>query len=423
LASKAKRISVIAAPGSGKTKRAIIPKVQQVLEDTSVDPKNVLLLTFSRLSAKDLKERVNSLERSPRALTVHSLCLAFLLSENNHDMRKRVESILLEFEKDTLISDLKLVFPQKPKPDLKKMLKAFSAGWATQPHDDVFEEDAEKRSFKAAIINWLNEHEAVMMDEIVYGAVDLARKVGTTDFLQSPQYIFVDEYQDLNKLEQEFIEILAAESKLLLVVGDPDQSIYSFKYSYPNGIKDYATRQDVEAYSSLKTGRCPKEVVEIANQLLLQAEPARTNLLESVREDAGEVHFIRKNTQGGEFAYALRSIAQRLEGGSSAKSIMVLVPKTQLGAAFVEYAQAHKDEVGIAPETSFKFDSKTKLTELEQERILLFGLLSRPESILHLRAYLGLGDDNSNAAEVRLLKEKYGDLVNALATADPEDFS
>src|SRR3989344_6133102 len=104
LGSKAKRISVIAAPGSGKTKRGIIPKVQQVLEDASIDSSNVLLLTFSRLSAKDLKEKVSTLERVPRASTVHSLCLAFLLSENNHDIRKRVESILLDFEQNTLIS-------------------------------------------------------------------------------------------------------------------------------------------------------------------------------------------------------------------------------------------------------------------------------------------------------------------------------
>jgi len=141
-------------------------------------------------------------------------------------MRDRVESILLEFEKGTLIADLKLIFPNIRKQTLGKMLDAFAAGWAVQPHDKVFEEDDVKRNFKSAIVNWLSEHQAAMMEEIVYGAVDLARKLGTCDFIQQPQHIFVDEYQDLNRLEQEFVELLAADSRLLLVVGDPDQSIY-----------------------------------------------------------------------------------------------------------------------------------------------------------------------------------------------------
>jgi superfamily I DNA/RNA helicase len=110
LESKADKICVVAAPGSGKTTRIIIPKAQQFLADTTIDPDEVLLLTFSRLSALDLKARVKTLERAPRASTVHSFCLKFLLSEDTHEIRSRVECILLEFEKDSLLSDLKLIF-------------------------------------------------------------------------------------------------------------------------------------------------------------------------------------------------------------------------------------------------------------------------------------------------------------------------
>ena len=85
------------------------------------------------------------------------------------------------------------------------------------------------------IVNWLEEHEAAMMEEIVYFAVDLARQLPDARVLAEPQFIFVDEFQDLNRLEQEFIGQLAAQSQLLLVVGDPDQSIYSFKYTIRGG--------------------------------------------------------------------------------------------------------------------------------------------------------------------------------------------
>jgi DNA helicase-2/ATP-dependent DNA helicase PcrA len=277
LESAANKICVIAAPGSGKTSRILIPKANRILSDNSMDAQNVLLLTFSRLSAMDLKNRVRTMERVPRASTVHSLCLGFLLSEDNH--AKRVESILLDFEKETLISDLKLLFPKQRKTELDNELRAFSAGWATKPHNEVFEETEDRRAFKTAIINWLSEHEGAMMEEIVYGAVNLARQLPDAPFVDDPQYIFVDEFQDLNRLEQEFIEQLAGRSKLVLVVGDPDQSIYSFRY-HPDGIRDFADRGDVEDYPYLVTGPCPKSVVTFANQLLKQTMPTRTVLLQ-----------------------------------------------------------------------------------------------------------------------------------------------
>lgn len=131
------------------------------------------------------------MERAPQASTVHSLCLSFLLSEDGHGMRKRVESIVLDCEKNALLSDLKLMFPLETKPQLNKMLREFSAGWVTIPHEYVFEENEENRNFKAAVINWLSEHEAALIEEIVYGALDLAKHLGTTEFIRARQYILV----------------------------------------------------------------------------------------------------------------------------------------------------------------------------------------------------------------------------------------
>ncbi|HVY72440.1 MAG TPA: ATP-dependent helicase [Candidatus Paceibacterota bacterium] len=422
LNSDASKICVIAAPGSGKTKRILIPKTAQILSDPNVRPKDVLLLSFSRLSAKDLKERVASMgDRAPRASTVHSICLAFLLSENDHDMRSRIESVLLDFEKNALLWDLKLIFPRISKPDLKNHLDAFSAGWATQPHDQVFEEDDFKRGFKAAVVNWLSEHEAAMMEEIVYGAVALARRLGTADFIREPRYILVDEYQDLNLLEQEFVNLLAVESDLLLVVGDPNQSIYGFKFSHPTGITDFANQADVRSWNSLITGRCPGPVVAVANQLIRQANPTAP-LLQALRPDEGEVHFVMKQTQLEEFEYVARSIAQRLSSGAQPSDTLVLVPKKKLGKEFVDYINAHKSELGFDENQKVVFESKMQLTEIEQERILLFGLFVKPDSLLRARVYLGLGDERMMARELKTVKEKYGNLRNALQNAKSEDF-
>src|SRR5688572_20038260 len=94
--STSTRICVVAAPGSGKTTSVLLPRVQAILADQAVDPRTVLVLTFSRVSALDLKTRFATLPRQPRASTVHSFALGFLISENNHSIRARVESVLLE---------------------------------------------------------------------------------------------------------------------------------------------------------------------------------------------------------------------------------------------------------------------------------------------------------------------------------------
>jgi superfamily I DNA/RNA helicase len=421
--STSPKICVIAAPGCGKTKRILIPKAHQILQKTSVNPREVLILTFSRLSAIDLRRQVRALQRAPRAATVHSLCLAFLLSEDSHQMRKRVESILLDFEKGALIADLKLVFPQERVQDLRRTLSKFSAGWATTPHEQVFADTDERRRFKAAVLNWLSEHESAMMEEIVYGAVELADHLNSSSFIEEPQFIFVDEYQDLNTLEQKFIDQLAAKSKTLLIVGDPDQSIYSFKYSHPSGIEDFARTDGVETYRSHVTGRCAKKIVEIANQLLVQATPGRTELLQSESDHDGEVNFVLRDSQEEEFEYLLRSLSVRIAGGVEPKEILVLVPRKKLGQEFVAYANARRNQAGLSAAVNFVFSGKPEFTETEQERILLFGLAVKPSSLLHARAFIGLGDANWRAKGLAALKRRYGNLFEALKSGKESDFS
>jgi superfamily I DNA/RNA helicase len=424
LQSSSAKICAIAAPGSGKTTGILIPKANEILSDENIAPNEVLLLTFSRLSAQDLKNKVKKLDRVPKATTVHSFALSFLLSEDNHDIRKRVDSIVLDFEREILLSDLKVAFPSVHKNTLREDLKEFSAGWATQQHDQVFEENDGRRAFKAAVVNWLVEHEAAMMEEILYFAVDLAKKVPDAEMLEEPKYILIDEYQDLNKLEQEFVDLVAQTSNLLVVVGDPDQSIYAFKYAHPHGINLFSKRGDVDTHIGFRTHRCPKKVIYYANQLLKQADPGRTVLVNTPDSAIdGAVEFVRRDKQDQEFKYVLNSIAKRIHQQVDPKEIIVLVPRKKLGGDFVQYANANRMAVAIPNEINFAFVLKPDFTDLERERILLFGIIAKPDSLLHNRSYLGIHDVTHFATELSELKAKYGNLKSVLDKADFSDFS
>ena len=417
LNSSSRKILVIAGPGSGKTTGILIPKAKNLLESASISGDDILLLTFSRLAAIDLKNKAKAIgEKTPKANTLHSLCLSFLLSEDDHDIRKRIETIILDFEKDILLTDLKEVLPTYGKKKLKKLLEEFSAGWAVKPHNEVFNEPEEKVRFKSAIVNWLDEHEASMMEEIVYHAVNLGKKIDS-EFIKRPKYILVDEYQDLNALEQEFVDLLAKESKLLLVVGDPDQSIYSFKYAYPQGIESLRKRGELESHTLEYTGRCAKKIVEFANKLLIQDTPSRTSLLKPLASNIdGKLDIQKFDTQEDEFNYIIKSIKKDIDDGELPKEIIVLVPKKKLAVELFKYAK------GIITEIDFKISNKIEFTPREQEKILLFGLLANPNSILRLRSLIGLSSRTHFSHEIAVLKTKYGSLKNVFENAKHEDF-
>jgi len=422
--SRAEKICVIAAPGSGKSTSIIIPKAVALIDEDDVVPGAILLMSFSRLSALDLKQKVGAaVQEAPPASTVHSYALRFLISENNHGIRNRVESILLDFQKAVMISDIGRTLAGIDRRQLKKHLDAFAAGWAVTPEAQLFDASDGERRFKAAVIGWLAEHEAAMMEEIMHHAVDLARQLPDAQFLAAAEHLMVDEYQDLNRVEQEFIGILSANAESTLIVGDPDQSIYGFKFAYPNGIRDYYAQADVERYESLTTYRCPRSVVEAANSLLVQAEPGRANLVAAhVGAVAGEVHFIRRDTQDEEFAYVARAIADRPAAGVQPSNILVLAPRRKLAALFTEYVEANRAQLGVADGVRFATAQKDELTATEYERLLLLGLITAPRSLLNIRTYLGFGDDTHYRDELADLKARYGDLRQVVADADPAHF-
>ncbi|MFZ2025100.1 MAG: ATP-dependent helicase [Microgenomates group bacterium] len=421
LNSTASKIIIVAGPGTGKTSQVMIPKASQVFSNNEINSNSIVLSSFSRMAALDLKKKVKQLDRAPYACTVHSLCLSFLISENDHDIRDRVDSIVLDFEKDVLISDLKLVFPSKNKNELKKNLTLFSAAWSQEPGEEIFEENEEQKTFKRAVMFWLSEYKAALMEEIAYNAVKLGRTLPGSPFFQEIKYLFVDEFQDLNKLEQEFVKIASANTELLIVLGDPDQSIYSFKFAHPQGIDTFASGlNDVEKHTITYTGRCAKKIIGYANQLLLQNEPTRTNLLQPLpdKED-GEVHFIKRNTQDEEFDYVITRIKELTNSGVEPKDILVLSPKKKLGNIFVKYATDNQDDEGAV---KFAFLQKSEFTLLQQERVTLLGVLANPSSLLRIRTYLGLTDDEHFSKELKLLKEKYGNLHDVIQNAKEEDF-
>src|SRR6516225_12244820 len=127
--------------------------------------------------------------------------------------------------------------------------------------------------FHTALIDWLRFHRALLIGELVPEALRYLRNNPGCDARSAFDHVIVDEYQDLNRAEQDLIQLLSG-NRAIAIVGDVDQSIYRFRHANPDGIQDYNARYP-ETHDEVlnECRRCPKRVIAIADHLISHNHP------------------------------------------------------------------------------------------------------------------------------------------------------
>jgi DNA helicase-2/ATP-dependent DNA helicase PcrA len=396
-ASNERVLRVLAGPGTGKT-FAIKRRVMRLLEDGS-KPQRILAVTFTRTSAHALVRELATLGvagcEKIRAMTLHSFCLGLLNRQEVFEAINRTARPLISvgplgtlgFEYCPLLEDLDNQSEFGGKRDRIGLLRAHEAAWARQQHDDPgwVHNDLE-RKFAAALVDWLRFHHAMLIGEVIPEALRYLRNNPTAPELSAFDHILVDEYQDLNKAEQSLIDIMTANCNLV-VVGDDNQSIYSFRFAHPEGIIEFSTRRSESVDKTLtECRRCPTSVVTMANSLIAWNHLNRSarKLLPRAGNPVGDVRHIQwssieEETQGlAAFINALIT-KQRYTPGD----IMVLCPRRHIGYMIRDALR----NFSIAVHSYYHEEA---LEEPEaQESFALLTLLVEPEDRVALRFWLG----------------------------------
>ena len=283
---------VVAGPGTGKS-YAMKRRVMRLLEEGH-DPARILVVTFTNVAADALKKDLESIGLlgvdSVKARTLHSLCFEILRKQSVLEMTGRTPRPLMDFEKNFLLEDIKNEFGGKR--NAEKLLAAYESAFARQQHDipGVLQTDVDVR-FKNRLLRWLILHNAMLIGEIIPIAYNYLKDNPAANELIQYDHILVDEYQDLNKVEQSLIDLLSSNGELL-IVGDSDQSIYSFKHAHPDGINEFHdTHAPLEDVNLQVCRRCPKKVVRLANELMGYSLGENSKKLEEFSENEdGEVY-------------------------------------------------------------------------------------------------------------------------------------
>lgn len=399
---QAQRICVVAGPGTGKS-FGLRRRVARLLEE-GVSPRRILAVTFTRTAAQDLCKEIQEIEvvgaDKVVAKTLHSFCFQLLQKNNIIQQTGRFPRPLIEHEKKPMLYDLCGDYG-----DLRareKRLRAFEAAWARlQSEDPGYPKEESDRQFGNEIQQWLIQHNAMLYGEMIIEAYHYLR-----DNPQCPErhmfnHILVDEYQDLNKAEQAVVELLATNCNLV-VVGDDDQSIYSFKYAHPDGIREFPTNHDSCRQIAFDVcRRCPKQVVAMASKLISHNEDRTMGCLKHFDENQnGNVQIIQWKDLDSEISGISRIIKKNIEENNiRPEDVLVLVPRRKIGYRLRD-SLVYK---GISAKSYFREDA---LRNDEQRYYFsLLNLVANPNDLVALRYLLGFGNQTYRAASYKYITD------------------
>jgi len=401
--STSARLRVMAGPGTGKS-FAIERRIARLIEVDGAVPNRILAVTFTRTAAADLKKELHAMDvagcEDIRAGTLHAFCFHLLLSNAVFEFLGRVPRGLLSFVKSKiyrfeiapLIADMEMLGDFGNKKEMTARIRAFEADWARLQHQQPgWPVDPVDQTFHQHLAAWLQFHRGMLIGELVPEALRYLRNNPASPAFQRYDHIVVDEYQDLNRAEQELIDILAV-GRHLSIVGDVDQSIYRFRYAHPEGIFDFSNRhQNVEDKTLVECRRCREAIVTVADNVILRNyPPATAHRLLPLQPQPGPatIRVVQWPTLQAE-ANGITSFIHHLvsQGDIGASDILVLSPR-RLIANEIKHCLAAPD-IGIAAHSFYN----DKLLEPDEVQVAMtkLQLLSAPEDRVALRFWLGSG--------------------------------
>ncbi|HET7326035.1 MAG TPA: ATP-dependent DNA helicase [Nocardioidaceae bacterium] len=260
---------VLAGPGTGKTTTLVEAVVDRV-EHHGVRPEQVLVLTFSRKAAEELRDRITGrLARTvttPLSSTFHSFCYALvrrfqsaedfgrplqLLSAPEQDVRIREQlvgsrqegtidwprSLRPALDTRGLAEEVRTVMARARELSLDPIDLECIGGAADKPEWEAV------GAFAEEYLRVLDAQNLIDYSELVHRAVLLAERPDVQAALRREfRAVFVDEYQDTDPAQVRLLQAIAGDGRDLVVVGDPDQSIYGFRGADVRGILQFPDR-------------------------------------------------------------------------------------------------------------------------------------------------------------------------------------
>lgn len=330
---------ILAGPGSGKT-MVITHRIKSLI-DSGVRPDQILVITFTRAAARQMKERFRQIagEGNYRVTfgTFHAVFFQILRNAYHYTF----DSILREDERYRILSGLAESLRLETE-DLKSWVSDLTAEISQVkteriPLDFYYSGNLPEEDFRRLFRGYEEAKQRLRkidFDDMCCYTADLfhARKDILKSWQDHFQYILVDEFQDINALQYEIVRMLAAPQDNLFIVGDDDQSIYRFRGSKPEIMlgfpKDYPKAKIITLEENY---RSTSSIVEASLAVISQNESRFSKDLRSVSGQGEPVQVMECRDPETEYLYLVSEIKKSMEKGIAPSEIAVLT-RTNLEA-------------------------------------------------------------------------------------------
>lgn len=324
---------VLAGPGSGKT-RVITYRTQYLIEQHKVNPSEILVITFTKAAAMEMKERFLALmgaQASPVSFgTFHAVFFGIL----RHAYGYQVSNILREDQKLAFFKEIIQRMPLDIEDEqefisdmMGEVSRVKNMGIPISEYRSLRTDERVFRKIYEQYDDRLRRGNLLDFDDMLVYCHELFRE--RKDILQAWQrkyrYILIDEFQDINRLQYDTIRMLAAPENNLFIVGDDDQSIYQFRGADPaimlNFQKDYPEAKRILLDVNYRSSGA------IVNGALRVIANNRSRFAKEIRPFQKEGHRILLHTfenQKQEYACVLDKIRMYAEKGGAYSDIAVL---------------------------------------------------------------------------------------------------
>ena len=335
--SSADNILVVACPGSGKT-HTLISRYIYLVSTNKINPENTILITFTKKSGMEMNERLSKLIPSnlPEYVgSLHGLCYRILQKNKNinysildeKDSRNLIREIInndIETEED-----IKLIIRSK----IISLLNIASTRYPFNLRKVTIENNM--KSYYSLINKYYKEYKnkkKIMKlldfsDLLVMFCNFLKTKKGN-EYLETIKYIFFDEYQDINPIQNYILSVIKKNAKIM-VVGDDAQAIYAFRGSNIKYIWEFPNQfKPCQKYLLETNYRSTPYIVNFCQDIISNnTKQFNKKVISNKKEKGIKPKIMGFKTEREQYLYIINDIKEKISNGVKLKDIAVLSRK------------------------------------------------------------------------------------------------
>ena len=329
---------ILAGAGSGKT-TVLINRIAYIIDQSLAKPWQILAITFTNKAAGELKERLTAMLGDTGgdvwAATFHSTCARILRRDGDRIGYSSHFTVYDTDDSKRLVKDCQKALNIDDKMISHKSILSEISHAKDSMLSPADYQAAAGSDFRLAKIGAdyelyqkrLREADAMDFDDLLGNTVELFRQCpDVLEYYQNRfRYIMVDEYQDTNQVQYEFVRLLAGKSKNLCVVGDDDQSIYKFRGATIENIMSFEKSYPNAKVIRLEQNyRSTKNILNAANAVISNNEERKGKTLWTENPEGDKIQIHTSSNEQDEAGFVATTILEQVAKGRKYSDFAVL---------------------------------------------------------------------------------------------------